>query len=100
MIMLSEKGESTVWINPELVESVGHSDYYKGTVIIMNGTAEGESPIVVKESPEDVARKIMDYKIGEIQYRVYLSDDTRRKHWDRCKDAAHFLKQLAGLDKQ
>lgn len=56
----------------------------------------GQSHTVI-ETPEEVVQKIMDYKIGMTQYQIYLSDDTRRKHWDRCKSSAALLKRIAGL---
>lgn len=100
MIMLSVQSGESIWVNPEMIETVGHSDYYKGTVITTNGAEVDESTFVVKESPTEVVKKIMDYKVGMVQYQTYLTDDTRRKHWDRSKDATWLLKKLAGLDDQ
>ncbi|RKN86765.1 hypothetical protein [Paenibacillus ginsengarvi] len=78
MIKLTDSVGKALYISPENLTSVTQSEYntpsvdpYKvGEKVTVTVVASGDDTNVVKESPEEVVRKIMDYKWSMERYKA------------------------------
>ena len=86
--------EKPIWFNPEKIRYV-FADIEGGTSIV---TTDGCT--TVEEPPEEVARKVLEWKLATEGYRIF----TKRASIDGDYDVAnsHYdeLKRLAGLEEQ
>jgi len=93
MIKLTSHGGGEFYFNPERINVIAPSGE--------NGLAYIEydqDRYVVIASPEEVVRKIMEYKIRTIQYGQYLQDALMGGDWGKTKESMNALFQLAGLE--
>ena len=81
MIRLTNTSNKPVWIAPENIRGICENDY--GTEIYVD---EGQ-PFIVTESPEEVARKVLEWKLAMADYQ---SGEYRQM-------ARQTLEELAGL---
>lgn len=63
MIRLTRANGKALYINPQHLIEVGHDEDYQQTLV--STVAEGW---YVLESPEDVARKVLEWKLAMIDY--------------------------------
>lgn len=91
MIKLTTKHGTVQWINPVHVTDINH-DGDGACVYRINDVNGDYPPLTVKESPEEVVRKIMDHKLA-IQLHLANGDDGQIARKTRL-----FLESLAGLE--
>jgi len=90
MIRLTKSGTGEpIYVSPEHLVEVGYDD--KQTLV--STLAEGW---YVQESPEEVVRKVLEWRLAMERYRAALITG---KHEIALAECQH-LKQLAGLEEQ
>jgi Uncharacterized protein, possibly involved in motility len=82
MIKLTKVNGEPIYINPNKIISVDAGD---NGIYIDNG----QDAYIVTESPEEVARKVLEWKLAMVDYR-----DTVRGYRQMARQA---LEELAGL---
>jgi len=89
MIRLTRANGKAIYVNPEHLVEVGYDEDYAQTLVsTMAGTVvEGW---YVLESPEEVARKVLEWKLAMIDYRHSVGE---YKMLTR-----NVLEELAGLE--
>lgn len=92
MIQLT-RNETKWYVNPEQIIDVAADDKYKQTLVQTTREAW-----YVSESPEEVAKKVLNYKVAMIQYQTYLARDTENREWTDTRSVESLLKRLAGLE--
>ena len=93
MIRLTGKSGLAIYVNPDKIIGFIEDVNNGGTFINY-----GDDSYVVTESPEEVVRKIMEYKIRTIQYGQYLEDALMGGDWGKTKESKNALFHLAGLE--
>jgi uncharacterized protein YlzI (FlbEa/FlbD family) len=96
MIRLTKVSGHELYVNPEQVVEVGYDDEYKQTLV--QTTAEGW---YVTESPEEVARKVLEYRLAMVRYQAQNSDAQfveMMRNDGFCLKAEEDLRKLAGLE--
>jgi len=97
MIRLTRANGKAIYVNPEHLVEVGHDEDYAQTLV--STMAEGW---YVLESPEEVARKVLEWRLAMERYRVSYalamqtedSPSVSAEHvWSEKE-----MKQLAGLE--
>lgn len=95
MIKLTKPDGKPFYVNAEYITTTslkceGETRIYVGSTI--------DDCFIVTESPEQVVRKIMEYKIRTIQYEQYLQDALMGGDWGKTKESKNALFHLAGLE--
>lgn len=104
MIKLTRfKTNESVWVNPELIVSVGEQEHGIGFNEMLRGVFVHTSPnysLQVTESPEEVTRKILEYKLAMVRYGAAVTDNVRVENTSDWEANDCFLKfeRLAGLE--
>jgi uncharacterized protein YlzI (FlbEa/FlbD family) len=95
MIRLTKVRGHALYVNPEQVVEVGYDDEYKQTLV--QTMAEGW---YVTESPEEVARKVLEWKLAMINYGASYASLIREEGSTNYEVDAQrdMLKLLAGLE--
>lgn len=94
-----------IWVNPDHIVDFGKGTCqqqeatYITTVYNVNH-GDTDTLVFVTESPEEVARMVLDYKTAIIQYQTYIAIDTPSKDWTDTRNVARLIKSLAGLEEQ
>lgn len=96
MIRLTGVDGLAIYINPDKVIGANESTYYEGTLINY-----GSDSYVVTESPEEVARKVLEYRLELERYkaavRVGIEQDNLSGR-QMAEGAMDILGELAGLE--
>lgn len=87
MIRLTDQNGKAVYISADSIVAV----YDGGMATSIDIGAE--EVYSVKESPSEVARKVLEYKLLMENYRSYIGIDR-----SKCNDYARELRKLAGLE--
>ena len=99
MIRLTRANGKAIYVNPEHLVEVGHDEDYAQTLV--STMAEGW---YVLESPEEVARKVLEWKLAMERYRAYANaaalDEKPQANecWELAANAKVELVRLAGLE--
>ena len=83
-----------IMLDADSIESIEPGD------ILTEITTKRGWVIKVKESPEEVARMVLEYRLCMTQYKVYLDDAVLTDDWTRTSTIRHQLSLLAGLEEQ
>lgn len=91
-----------VWINPDLSFYVNVTANYHGQKA--TSVCSGNTLIQVQESPEEVARKVLEWRLAMDRYRAYVNaaalDEKPQSNecWELAANAKAELVRLAGLE--
>lgn len=95
--------KESIWLNPDHLVDFGkgtcqeQESTYITTVCNVN---PNDTFIFVTESPEEVARKVLEYRLSVIQYQTYLVKAQEKNDWTRAASLRKNLSTLAGLEEQ
>ncbi|MHA7963550.1 flagellar FlbD family protein [Paenibacillus sp. CAU 1782] len=89
MIKLTLLEGDAVYVSPELI--VAAYDGGEATTLFIGG----DEAYSVKESPEEVARKVLEYKVIFAQHQAYIRNE---ETYSYAHDASRALRVLAGLE--
>jgi len=98
MIKLTNTSNGAYYFNPDLITSV-RKDYENPsvTVVVCDGVGD-----LVTESPEEVTRKILEYKLAmqqqKVAYELALNEDCMADKFQIRNMLDTHLRQLAGLE--
>lgn len=108
MIRLTLKNSNEAWyVNPDHIVSIGKHMSQEGNTYVETTVYDGDC--IVAESPEEVARKVLDYKLAMIQYTAkfqadanwvankYLGKDDNYPFVD-ATEVKRYIEYLAGLE--
>jgi len=93
MIRLTRANGQALYVNPEHLIEVGYDEDYKQTLV--STLAEGW---YIQESPEEVARKVLEWRLMMFQYQTYLAKAQEIDDWTRTAAIRKALTNLAGLE--
>jgi len=91
MIRLTLKNSNEAWyVNPDHIVSIGKHMNQEGNTYVETTVYDGDC--IVAESPEEVARKVLEWRLAIIRYQTAVEkenrDDITFEKWN--------LKQLSG----
>lgn len=99
--------ENPIWVNPEHIIDFGEGTCggkeatYLTTVCDVN---QSDTPQYVTESPSEVARKVLEWRLAMERYRAYVNaaalDEKPQSNecWELAANAKAELVRLAGLE--
>ncbi|QMV43727.1 hypothetical protein [Cohnella cholangitidis] len=95
MIKLTDEHGNATYISPDNVTAIAIRDQITNV-----WTCDSGRPMTVKETPEEVTRKILEYKLAMVRYKE-SQHETVKHHGDpiylfECAEDA--LRNLAGLE--
>lgn len=104
MIRLTETNGKQIWINPEhIVDITGRTDgEYEKTFVSTVIDVNDAYPRTVTESPEEVAQKVLEWKLAIERYRLGYAEALNHQgdpQWI-FENAELKLSSLAGLEEQ
>lgn len=93
MIKLTTNHGTDQWINPDHITDINH-DGNGSCIYRINDVSGDYPPMTVKESPEEVVRKIMEYKMSLARYTAGAIAGNK----DMGTISHDYLIRLAGLE--
>jgi uncharacterized protein YlzI (FlbEa/FlbD family) len=93
MIRLTRANGQTLFVNPEHLIEVGYDEDYKQTLV--STLAEGW---YITESPEEVARKVLEWRLAMEDYRIFTKRGASDGGYDMANSSRITLESLAGLE--
>jgi len=92
MIRLTRANGKAIYVNPEHLVEVGYDEDYQQTLV--STVAEGW---YVAESPQEVARKVLEWRLAMEGYRASVFAEAKKLAWSRSVEYRIML-NLAGLE--
>ncbi|QMV40230.1 hypothetical protein [Cohnella cholangitidis] len=97
MIKLTTGSGRKVYVSPYHISMIFETGDSDTTGISLNGEGDDDSPsfkTFVTEFPEEVTRKILEYKLAMVRYGVAMKNG----EWERAGSEWSALEELAGLE--
>lgn len=107
MIKLTDTRGKAHYLSPEHVTDIFEGPKGEGAAVLrVHDATPDTTPLVVTESPEEVVRKIMEYRLAMVRYKsssdVFESAETGSEKIGEAAegkaDVKNILKHLAGLE--
>lgn len=102
MIRLTKVNGEAWYVNPDHIVSIGKHVNQEGNTYVETTVYDGDC--IVTESPEEVARKVLEYRLAMERYRAYANaaalDEKPQANecWELAANARAKLVKLVGLE--
>jgi|GEM_PF-1156005 len=100
MIRLTLKNSNEAWyVNPDHIVSIGKHVNQEGNTYVETTVYDGDC--IVTESPEEVASKVLEWRLAMERYKAaYGMDIITPNETPKSYKVEGYLRRLAGLEEQ